>query len=217
MKSPHLQRAFAAAVCCLVLAAPALAQSEDHKEKVLVGPLTLESLLDLPGWFGPDFARYMPGQPELEQLAPLMKGVEIVCLLGTWCEDSQREVPRMIRILQSLRDFDPSRLTLIGVTKDKQSPGGEHIRYKLEKVSTFIILKDGEEKGRIVETPIGTIERDLLAILSGHSVAPPPPVQTITDPAMIPPPVTMPDGAAPNQAGETPPAPVPAPPPADRK
>jgi len=35
----------------------------------------------------------------------------------------------------------------------------------IEKLPTFIVLVNGIEKGRIVETPARTVEEDLLALL----------------------------------------------------
>ncbi|MBI5648370.1 MAG: thioredoxin family protein [Ignavibacteriae bacterium] len=192
------------ALCALPFAGSLRAQDEPE-EKVLVGPLTLDQLLDLRGWFGTEFIRYTPSQAELDQLPAQMKDVTIVCVLGTWCEDSRREVPRMVRILQSMRDFDPARFVLIGTTKDKKSPGGEHALYNIEKVPTFIIQRKGEEIGRIVEAPVGMLERDLLGILLGVDMNAPAPNSLIIDnpppPVVAPAPhVISPDGAKPDTA-----------------
>ena len=132
--------------------------------KILVGPLTMEQVIDLPDWFGADFMQYMPVQAYIEQICPAMTGVDIVCVLGTWCSDSKRELPRLIRILQFCR-ADPSRLKLIGVDRSKTSPGGESSPYAIERVPTFIFLKNAEEIGRIVESPVGTLEKNVLEIL----------------------------------------------------
>jgi hypothetical protein len=165
------------------------------KEKILVGPITIEQLIDLPGWFGKDFVNYTPEDRYLDEIPQNMKGVKIVCVLGTWCDDSKREVPRLIRIFQ-LRAIDPDLLTMFGVDRNKVSPDGETAQYAIERVPTFIFLKDGKELGRIVETPISTLfEKDMLLILKGLPVTPPPPPPP--PPAVIEPP--PPDEHAPKE------------------
>ena len=208
------------AVC--MIGARAQAQ-EAAAEKVLVGPLTVENLFDLPNWFGSDFLGYTPDQATIDLLPKYLKDVTIICVLGTWCEDSKREVPHMLRILQSFRDFEPARFLMIGTDKNKVSPGGESARWNITKVPTFIFLKNDEEMGRIEEAPIGTLERDMLGILKGldpKAPPPPPPVPPPVQPDMHGREVMVPaDGTVGPEAGRVkppnPPSNIPVPPPAD--
>jgi thiol-disulfide isomerase/thioredoxin len=133
-------------------------------EKVLLGPLSVEQLIDLPDWFGRDFTGYTPAQVFLADMPDAMRDVEILCVLGTWCSDSRREVPRLIRIMQ-ITGLDPAKLKMVGADRNKMSPAGESAVYQIEKVPTFVFLRNGAEIGRIVETPRHSIERDMLAII----------------------------------------------------
>ncbi len=135
--------------------------------KDLLGPINVEDLLMLPGWFAEDYIRYRPVPVYVDEIPQYIDDVQIVCVLGTWCSDSKREVPRMIRILQT-NNIDPAKMTMIGVDKERRSPGNEAEKYNIEKVPTFIFLKNGEEMGRIVETPIGSLEKDMLGIIQGN-------------------------------------------------
>jgi len=112
-----------------------------------------------------------------------------VCFLGSWCDDAKREVPRFLKLMQIL-NIDPSHLTLIGVDRDHRSPGKEEQKYNVEKVPTFIFLKNAKEVGRIVEAPLASIEKDI----RGFFVVQPPP----------PPP--MPQGTPPDRKGDATPA-----------
>ena len=91
--------------------------------------------------------------------------METIVLLGTWCGDSRREVPRFLRIAD-MAGIPADRITLVGVDRAKKSGDGMSDRYPVEKVPTFIFLKGGVEIGRIVETPAGTLEGDMLTILA---------------------------------------------------
>ncbi|MDT8324260.1 MAG: thioredoxin family protein [Bacteroidota bacterium] len=144
-----------------VLLSPAAAAQDAAP---LLGPLTIEDLLDLPEWFGEDFIGYLPDPQYADQLETALADVEMVCVLGTWCSDSKREVPRMLRIMQ-YANIPPEKLRMIGVDREKQSPGGEAAPYQVTLVPTFIFLRDGKEIGRIVEAPLATLEKDILGIV----------------------------------------------------
>jgi hypothetical protein len=93
------------------------------------------------------------------------EGVETLVFLGTWCSDSRHHVPRFLKVIDLAR---PSlqRVTLIGVDRNKKSPAGTESRYHIERVPTFIFMKNGEEIGRITESPQTTLEGDMLSILA---------------------------------------------------
>lgn len=146
----------------VVLLLPAAAPAQEAEP--LIGPLTIEDLLDLPEWFGEDFIGYLPDPQYADQLNEALADVEMICVLGTWCSDSKREVPRMLRIMQ-YANIPPEKLRMIGVDREKMSPGGETAIYAITHVPTFIFLRDGEEIGRIVEAPLATLEKDILGIV----------------------------------------------------
>lgn len=156
-----MKHALTLTVLLLLLTAPAARAQHDQ---VLIGPLEIAGLLDLPGWFGEDFLAYQPAKIYLDRIPEFLPDVEILCFLGTWCSDSKREVPRMIRILQS-RNIPPEKLKMIGLDREKRSPGGEEARYGIDRVPTFIFFRNGEEIGRIVEAPLASLEKDMLGII----------------------------------------------------
>jgi thiol-disulfide isomerase/thioredoxin len=85
--------------------------------------------------------------------------------MGTWCPDSRREVPRFMRILD-LWQFPPGKVTFIGVDNTKLAPVGDFDRLEIERVPTFIILKNNVEAGRIIENPETSLEQDIINILT---------------------------------------------------
>lgn len=148
----------------LVFLLPLSAAAQEDEAPVLTGPLTVEQILDLPGWFGEEFLAYQPDPDYRRQIREYTDSLRIVCILGTWCSDSKREVPRMLRLMQ-LTAMSPERMTMIGVDRDKMSPGGEAAIYGVDRVPTFIFFRDGKELGRIVEAPFASLEKDMLGIL----------------------------------------------------
>ena len=92
-------------------------------------------------------------------------GVDFLVFFGTWCGDSRREVPHFLKIADQC-GIPSSRIKLYGVDRSKKSKDGLTDRYHIERIPTFIFLKDGNELGRITERPTGTLEADMLSILA---------------------------------------------------
>jgi thiol-disulfide isomerase/thioredoxin len=117
------------------------------------------------GEFGKLFEEYYkiyePDQGILNQLKLKKEGIEILMIVGTWCSDSQEQVPRFFKILDKIR-FNKNSVQIICVSRDKEAGDVETVNYNIQKVPTFIIYRKGREIGRIVETPYATLEKDLL-------------------------------------------------------
>jgi len=147
---------------------------EEEKEElpILVGikerdDLTAEPYLS--AWFGDTYQTYNVDEALVKKVAPLLEGVQIKLFMGTWCEDSQREVPQFFKILDKVLFNEVKGLTLITVTRDKDTP--DHLEEGLDitNVPTIIFYKDGKELNRIVESPVVSLEDDMLRILSGKT------------------------------------------------
>jgi len=102
----------------------------------------------------------------LELIREVQEGADVLVFLGTWCGDSHREVPRFLRIADEA-GITRDRIRLYNLDRSKTSPDGLEERWMIERVPTFIVLRQGREVGRIVERPRSTLEGDLLSILAG--------------------------------------------------
>ncbi|MEM0518508.1 TlpA family protein disulfide reductase [Aequorivita flava] len=118
-------------------------------------------------WFNSGYESYSADSEVMQQLKPLLIDVTITVFMGTWCEDSQRETPHLYKILDTA-GFQESDLTLITVSEEKTTPQGFEEGQDINYVPTIIFNKNGTELGRIVEYPITSLEKDMLAILSGQ-------------------------------------------------
>lgn len=117
-------------------------------------------------WFNPGYEDYNVDKETLDSLKVLLKDINITVFMGSWCEDSHRDVPQLYKILDEA-DFDESRLWVVSLTEEKKSPEGYENGKNIQNVPTIIFYKSNKEIGRIVEYPIQTLEKDMLAILSG--------------------------------------------------
>ena len=129
----------------------------------------------LPGWSA-ERDTYEPDAEDLALLAAVSDSVEIICVLGSWCSDSEREVPRFWKILQAAENPNLI-LTLFAVGRATDEKARELMAeigfdeslrevYNVELVPTFIFYRGGRELGRIVETPETTLEQEAARILT---------------------------------------------------
>lgn len=100
---------------------------------------------------------------------------QVEVFMGTWCGDSRRELPHFLKIMDGM-GIPPQKVRIIctksGNPGHKTSPGREEQGLYVFRVPTFIVRKNGREIGRIVESPVQSLEKDLLAIISGQSYEP---------------------------------------------
>lgn len=144
-------------------------QVESQRDgQMLLGTQTKDQFLKEPfnEWYNNEHDGYQIDQNAVAELKKeKLSGYQIVTFVGTWCEDSHREFPRLMKILEAM-DYPESKLTIIAVNRKKESPNGEEGMYNIQKVPTIIVKKYGRELGRIVEFPkSGFLERDLLEIV----------------------------------------------------
>ena len=126
-----------------------------------VGDIPIEELLKKKQIFKLEYDKY-----EIDNKIDLrsIKDTEVFIFFGIWCHDSQREVPRMLRILHEL-DIPSNQIFLIGLTFKKDEPKNRAKKLKVTNTPTFIVFKNNIEIGRIIERPTMSLEKDLWNIL----------------------------------------------------
>lgn len=119
-------------------------------------------------WYRDEFNNYRAADDVVNKLKAISTDdLSILIVLGTWCPDSRREVPRFMRIMESW-GFPEGSLEFIGVDNTKIAPVGDYEKLNIERVPTFIISKNNIETGRIIENPVTSLEQDMLNILTGN-------------------------------------------------
>lgn len=116
-------------------------------------------------WFDSEHDNYTPDSATVKEIGDKLNYVKITIVMGTWCSDSHREVPRFYKILDQL-NYNPKYLTLICVDRKKSDPSGDVNKLDIVSVPTFIFHKGDKEIGRIVESPKESLEKDMLKILT---------------------------------------------------
>ena len=133
-------------------------------ERLLVGKISQGSLFrDYPSFLNP-YRDYTPRQDAVERIAAVRGSYDLLVFFGTWSPDSLREVPRLLRVLDAAGNKD-LRLALYGVDREKREALGMSETFGIRNVPSVVVLRDGIERGRIVERPRRSMEEDLLEIL----------------------------------------------------
>jgi hypothetical protein len=149
-------------------------------------PCTRDALQEKPfaDWFNPTYASYKLDSVSCNSIKPLLADKSITIFLGTWCDDSKTQVPGILKILDFC-GFDTAKLTLVMVSNHekeyKKSPQHEEEGRNIVRVPTIIVQENdfsndkpgqGKEIGRIIECPVVSLEKDLLAILTHRNYVP---------------------------------------------
>ncbi len=142
--------------------------SQKPNPEILVGKQDRKALQQEPfgTWFTKNYKEYTIDETIVKELAPYVKDISIKAFMGTWCSDSKRETPAFYKILDTT-GFNYNNLELITVTREKDTPEGFEKDLDIDRVPTFIFYKNGKELGRYVEFARETLEKDILAIVSG--------------------------------------------------
>ncbi|MCE2994698.1 MAG: hypothetical protein ACK5RG_19880 [Cyclobacteriaceae bacterium] len=147
-------------------------------EKKLLNEVDLSQLQQEPynSWYASNFDSYHPNSTIVDALKKQKpSNYSIKIYFGSWCGDSKRELPRMMRLLKEI-NFSEKNIVLIGVDDStevyKQSPKRLEAGLNIYRVPTFIIYDGKNEVSRIVEYPVETLERDLLKIVSRQAYQP---------------------------------------------
>ncbi len=116
-------------------------------------------------WFDSGYKFYRPDTNAIAQIKEVSNDYRITIVMGTWCSDSRREVPRFYKLIDEL-NFPEEKIKLINVDRNKIGIDNNVDSLNIELVPTFIIYSKDEEIGRIIETPKASLEKDLAKILS---------------------------------------------------
>jgi hypothetical protein len=145
-----------------------MAHDEKLDKDVLVG--YCDSIGLHQGFFGVYYKTqhetYKPKESIIRKIKGFFNGedYELVVIFGDWCSDSKLQVGRFDKVLDEA-SFPKDKRKYIAVDRDRKTRDIDISKYNLSRVPTFIVFHNGLEKGRIVESPNRTLEKDLYNIL----------------------------------------------------
>ncbi len=115
-------------------------------------------------WFNENFENYTVEKINRDNFSELYN-YDIEIFMNTLCHDSQREIPRLIKILNEL-NFPENKLKIILLNPNKESKMGYEVNKNITNTPTIIFNLDNTEVNRIVEFPKESLESDILKILN---------------------------------------------------
>lgn len=134
--------------------------------KEIVGKFTWEDWKKEAAWNDYEAESYKLNNEDIAKLSEYLTKykVSFVLVSGAWCHDSEEEMPRILKVLNSAK-MNEEAIEIYGVGRQKDAKDGIRQKYEIEKVPTLIIYKNGKEIGRILEHPDNSWERDLWQII----------------------------------------------------
>jgi len=128
--------------------------------------LTVDEVKNVIGqWRGSD---HDLDREAIRLLARVRKNADVKVFFGTWCKDSQREVPRFLKVLSDLGEA-PFSVEFFEVDENKEQPAKLLAANDILFVPTFVVTRQGREVGRIVERSPRALETDLALLLGGKT------------------------------------------------
>jgi|LGOV01.1.fsa_nt_gb thiol-disulfide isomerase/thioredoxin len=140
----------------------------DSNKKILIGKVDDEGLKNYSVFTDAEmyYNIYKVDKGITEKIVPISDDINIKVVFGTWCGDSQINVPAFQKIVNE-SGFDKSKVEYIAVDRKKTGGKLDISKLKVNYVPTFIFYRNGNEIGRIIEYPRGkNIEEDWINIVS---------------------------------------------------
>jgi thiol-disulfide isomerase/thioredoxin len=100
---------------------------------------------------------------KLAALGKKLGATDVEAYVASWCPDTHEQLPVFLSTLDA-SGAKPKSLKLFALDKRKTYPGYANER-NIERIPTFVFLRDGKEVGRFVETPKKTVLDDLNEII----------------------------------------------------
>src|SRR4030067_2903234 len=139
---------------------------EETSKPMLIGLFDRNAFSDtsFSSWFNNEYDNYIVDTLTLNLVANRIRDINFTIVMGSWCSDSRKQIPRLLKILDFL-NYQESKIQMLAVDRDKKA-GDCGINYlKVELFPTIILYKEDIEVGRIVESPRKSLEEDLVNII----------------------------------------------------
>ncbi len=112
--------------------------------------------------FALSYQKFDIKKEQTEQIKQWPATLNIDIYFATWCHDSQREVPHLLKALQKNNQVT---VLLIALDYQKSEPQERAKQAKVKYTPTFIVSLAGKEIGRIIEKPKKSLVDDISAML----------------------------------------------------
>ncbi|QEC41820.1 thioredoxin family protein [Pseudobacter ginsenosidimutans] len=118
-------------------------------------------------WFRQQQEGYKPDTEIVSNIKSKAAEVQYLVFGGTWCGDTRFLLPKFYSLLDAA-GVNEDRVSLVAVDYSKKTIGNLSEAFNIQRVPTFIVLKDGKEVGRVVEYgTTGQWDKEISEIVSG--------------------------------------------------
>ena len=147
-------------------------ESMMNRDTIIEDEAMMLGLVDREGIIGKEFNRWFDStyqaynyNPEVTgQLSDQLSDVDVKIYMGTWCSDTQRDLPAFFKIIDNLPS-QPKSVKMIATDRSKLLPPEALDSFVIEFIPHFLFSRDGEQLGEIIEMPEKTLEEDMLSII----------------------------------------------------
>ena len=132
------------------------------------GVITKYALQNQPGftWYAANQKAYTAPSSLMDGMKAKKDVISYLIFGGTWCSDTQSILPKFFKAQEEAGVAD-SKISLIGVDRQKKSIGNMASVMGITNVPTIIVMKNGKEVGRVVEYgTTGKWDEELGALLN---------------------------------------------------
>ncbi len=134
--------------------------NDEEKGEILFGYCTRDAIMATGDWWKTEYDSYTVNVEAFNLTLP-EKFDSVQIFMGSWCEDSHREVPRFCKIFD-MDYFKDIPITFICLNGQKNVDVVDVEEYYVQFVPTIIFYKKGEELCRIIERPrTDSLESDI--------------------------------------------------------
>lgn len=141
----------------LFIAMSGCANSHDDEAKMAIGEVKATTLLQAYPSFEHSYQAFNLSEKDKSSIALWPDDLRIEVFFGSWCHDSQREVPRFLKILEQ----KALSIRLIGLNYQKVDPAGLATAAQIKFTPTFVVYRNNQEIGRVIERPKVSLVADI--------------------------------------------------------
>ena len=147
-----------------------IACATNEKYVMTEGEVDVDYLFNSPNtsWFQKNYESYIVDEVIQNEDFSKLNEYNIEIFMNTKCHDSEREVPRFLKILNTL-NFSNENLRIVLLNSEKKTIDGLEIGKDITNTPTIIFLKNSNEENRIVEFPFENLENDIFRIINDMS------------------------------------------------
>ncbi|GHE81621.1 hypothetical protein GCM10011501_07360 [Thalassotalea profundi] len=120
------------------------------------GDITVKQLLSTYHTFNEEYEMFTLSNKDADLVKSWPKNMRVEVFFGTWCHDSEREVPRLLKAMN-----DDVAIKLIALDYEKTEPLGRAVEAEIQFTPTFLIFLDNKLIGKIVERPSVSLVEDI--------------------------------------------------------